>query len=67
MKEVEKKRERKREIAISAITANVGNDPVRHGDADYGGDVRKKEQYSRDDSQLVHLSRSQYSRQSKLR
>lgn len=38
-----------------SITADVGNDPVRHGDTDYGGDIREQEQYPRYDSQLVHF------------
>jgi len=35
---------------ISAITADVSNDPVWHGDADYGGNIREKKEYHRDDS-----------------
>lgn len=50
--------ERRKRIAISEITADVGNDPVRHGDADYGGDIREQEQDPWNDSQLVHFSRS---------
>lgn len=38
-----------------AITADIGNNPIRHGDANYGRDIRQQEQYPRDDSQFVHF------------
>lgn len=38
-----------------SITADIGDDPIRHSNANYGRDIRQQEQYSRDDSQLIHF------------
>jgi len=47
---------------MSTITANVRDDPVWHCDTDYGTDIRKQKQYSRNDGQLVHFCVSRKNR-----
>lgn len=36
----------KNKKCIYVITADIGDDPIRHGDTDYCGNIRKQKQQS---------------------